>query len=537
MLLIPLLHIIGIGDKEGAADSITRWISRGFDLLGLPLNLPMVLAAFVVLASIQALLLFGQSVLGTSLVQDYIRSLRNDLFRGMAMAPPSHLSKRRASDLLHLTAHDINQVGAGTQQAFNLVRDLLISLVFVGLSFTISVPLSLLALLSGLILVVLLRPLNRTSQQTGQRLRNRMEALTADVSDLLSGLKLVKAFGRECTAIERFRERNDETWSEQIGFVKARSGTQVFSQIGSAITMALFVFVASKGLMIPASEYLVMILLFSRLLPRVSALQQSWQFICHSQSSLDAIQNALTELSAHQEAPLKFSEPPLQLRKKITFSEVTFRYAPGLEPAVRSLKFEIPAGQITAVLGPSGSGKTTMADLIAGLLSPETGSISVDGRPLDRFLVPRWRRSIGYVPQESYLFHESIRSNLLWARPEASEDELWDALRLAGAERFVSRLDRGLDTVVRDRGGRLSGGERQRVALARALLIRPTLLLLDEATSEVDRKSQERILDSVAGLKGKMTVVIIAHHAPVEGIADQVLVMEQGSVRVSKLVH
>jgi ATP-binding cassette subfamily C protein len=126
---------------------------------------------------------------------------------------------------------------------------------------------------------------------------------------------------------------------------------------------------------------------------------------------------------------------------------------------------------------------------------------------------------------------------LLWARPDASEDELWEALRLAGAGRFVSRLDRGIDTVVRDRGGRLSGGERQRIALARALLIRPTLLLLDEATSEVDQKSQQRILDSVAGLRGKMTIVIIAHHAPVEGIADQVLLMDQGTARVRKPVH
>ncbi|MFZ0430050.1 MAG: ABC transporter transmembrane domain-containing protein, partial [Acidobacteriota bacterium] len=164
LLLVPLLQIIGIGQTGGTTGSIARWIGRGFASLGLPLDLPLILAAFVVLMTVQAFFLFGQSVLGTSLVQSFLRSIRNNLFRSVATAPLSQLRGRRASDLLHLMTHDVTQIGIGSQRAMNLVRDLILSLVFVVLSLAISVPLCLLALLCGGVLLALLRPLNRISE-------------------------------------------------------------------------------------------------------------------------------------------------------------------------------------------------------------------------------------------------------------------------------------------------------------------------------------------------------------------------------------
>ena len=198
--------------------------------------------------------------------------------------------------------------------------------------------------------------------------------------------------------------------------------------------------------------------------------------------------------------------------------------------ALRKIDLVIPAHKTIAIVGPSGSGKTTLADLILGLLSPIEGTIFIDERPLRGEWVHNWRSSIGYVPQETFLFHDTVRGNLLWAKRDATEEELWKALELAAAEAFVSALPNGLDTVLGDRGIRLSGGERQRIALARALLRKPTLLLLDEATSSLDTENEQRIQDAIEGLHGELTMVVIAHRLSTIRRADSIVVLDRGQV-------
>jgi ATP-binding cassette subfamily C protein len=163
-----------------------------------------------------------------------------------------------------------------------------------------------------------------------------------------------------------------------------------------------------------------------------------------------------------------------------------------------------------------------------GLLVPDTGRVLVDDVPVGAERVRSWRTSIGYVAQETFLFHDTVRANLLWARPEADDKEIWWTLRLAAAEGFVSGLPEGLETVLGDRGVRLSGGERQRIALARALLREPSLLILDEATSALDSENERRIQNAIDALRGQMTILIITHRLSTVHGADVIHVLEQG---------
>ena len=222
---------------------------------------------------------------------------------------------------------------------------------------------------------------------------------------------------------------------------------------------------------------------------------------------------------------------PLRLNREILLSSVSFRYDKNSEIwALRDVDLVMPVRGITSIVGPSGAGKSTMADLILGLLFPEQGTISIDGKPLTGELLHRWRRSVGYVPQDTFLFHDTIRANLLWALPDAKDADLWLALRLAAAYQFVSRIPEGLDAVVGDRGVRLSGGERQRIALARALLGKPSLLLLDEATSSIDTESERRIQEVLNKLRGELTMVIITHRPSTIRRADRIVVLDNGRV-------
>jgi ATP-binding cassette subfamily C protein len=221
----------------------------------------------------------------------------------------------------------------------------------------------------------------------------------------------------------------------------------------------------------------------------------------------------------------------LSLATGLNIRDVSFGY--GDDPTrtvVTGITFGLPAGKVTALIGPSGSGKSTIADMLLGLLEPTAGKMLVDGVEIDAGNRRRWRDQVAYVPQDVFLLHDTIAANLRLAAPQASDDDLWTALRSAHAGEFVERLDLGLGTVVGDRGVRLSGGERQRIALARALLRKPSLLILDEATSALDWQNQSLIARSIDGLRGTMTILTIAHRPSMIAFADWVVAMENGRI-------
>jgi ATP-binding cassette subfamily C protein len=185
---------------------------------------------------------------------------------------------------------------------------------------------------------------------------------------------------------------------------------------------------------------------------------------------------------------------------------------------------------MTAIVGKSGAGKSTMVDVLMGFLRPTGGQITIDGLVLDDELLLQWRQSFGYVSQDPFLFHATVRENLMLADKDASEQQLWEALHFAAADNFVSRLPEGLDTVIGDRGIRLSGGERQRLVLARAVLHHPSVLILDEATSALDGEHEAAIQAALERMKGQMTLIVIAHRLSTIRHADQIVVLDQGEV-------
>jgi len=220
----------------------------------------------------------------------------------------------------------------------------------------------------------------------------------------------------------------------------------------------------------------------------------------------------------------------LHYGRELRLENVSYAYTTGSGKAVNDISLSIPVGRTTALVGASGAGKSTLADVLIGLLRPQNGRVLVDGRPLTDDDLPAWRRSIGYVPQESFLLHDTVRANLLWARPGATDDEIWKALERAAAADFLRNGRDGLDTIVGDRGVRVSGGERQRLALARALLTNPALLVLDEATSALDSLNEQQILSAVRDLRGSVTTVIVTHRLSAIRHADVIHVLEEGRV-------
>src|SRR5581483_8592383 len=225
---------------------------------------------------------------------------------------------------------------------------------------------------------------------------------------------------------------------------------------------------------------------------------------------------------------------PLPLLEELRVENVTLRYPTRDEPALRAVSFVVSSGESIGIVAPTGQGKSTLLDVLTGMLEPQAGVVTIDGVPLGECR-DAWQRSIGYVPQDVYLVDDTLRANVAlgWSGHEIDDDRVGEVVGLAGLDDVVARLPQGLDTLVGERGVRLSGGQRQRVGLARALYTRPTVLVLDEATSNLDQRTEQRIVETLAKLRGGMTMITVTHRLASVRDCDRLFYVEEGRVRAA----
>jgi ATP-binding cassette subfamily C protein len=349
-------------------------------------------------------------------------------------------------------------------------------------------------------------------------------------------MKMAKGYGAEARHAEHFARLSSDLAARSRQANDASLQTRQWVTVGSAVVLALIVYVAQGVMAMSPAALLLLIFLFARLVPRVTSLYERAQILALELPAFESVLKAEEDcLAAAEHEPRTRS--PISLRHHIQCLDVTFGYRDDEAPALQEVNLRIAAHSTTAIVGPSGAGKSTLADLLMGLVTPGAGSILIDGQALTPEMLGEWRRQIGYVSQDTFLFHDTVRANLLWANPSAADSEVWSALTQAAAADFVRALPQGLDSIVGDRGVLLSGGERQRLSLARALLRHPEVLILDEATSSLDSENERRIQDAIDTLHQQMTIVVITHRLSTIRNADLIYVLDRGRVVESGTWH
>ena len=457
--------------------------------------------------------------------------LRGRLYAATAEASWAFLVRRRSSDLLHLLTHDVSRAGQGALHVLQGSVGVTFVLAQTALAAAISPPVAFAMLLVGAALLVAAGPLMGRSRELGDRLTAGGRSAHAGMTEFLGGLKLAKSEGTEGRHVRDFTRAFAALRRRQLDFARTAAAARTIFNLGAVAALAAMVWIGARYAGLNTPELAVMALIAVRVLPALLRLQQDAQQFAHT---LPAWENAVaTEAALRRaaEAPAPPGAAPLPLARKLAVRGVTFAYPAAMErPALDGVSLDVPAHSLVAVTGPSGAGKTTLADLLLGLIEPDAGELRVDGVALRGPARRRWRRSVAYVPQDPHLFHETLRANLLRARPDATDAELRRSLRQAAADGFVAALPEGLDTVAGDRGGRLSGGQRQRIVLARALLREPALLLLDEATGQLDADTERRLLETLRSLRSRTTIVAVTHRPAVLEAADRVVRLEAGRV-------
>ncbi|MEV6590075.1 ABC transporter ATP-binding protein [Streptomyces acidicola] len=384
-------------------------------------------------------------------------------------------------------------------------------------------------LVAGTVLGVIVPRINRASREA----QNAVGAMGASLERILGSLRTIKASGAEHREEQRIHEAAEESWRQSVRAAKwsAAAGNTA----GLSMQIAFITVLAVGGGRVATGAIdvgtLVAFLLFVFYL--MSPIQQVVGALTQYQTGAAA----LARIQEAQRLPAEPASRPAPLPSPgaepaaLAFEDVRFRYAEDLPYVHHGVTFAVPAQGMTAFVGPSGAGKTTVFSLIERFYDPEAGVITLDGRDVTDWELPRLRSAIGYVEQDAPVLSGSLRDNLLLGNPEADEAELTRVLKTTRLDGLVAKLPQGLETLVGHRGTKLSGGERQRVAIARALLRRPRLLLLDEATSQLDAVNEAALRDTVADVSRTTTVLVVAHRLSTVTMADRIVVMDAGRVR------
>lgn len=413
-----------------------------------------------------------------------------------------------------------------------IVSDFLIILGLLFLLISLSPTLTLVALFSLAIVTLFLRRLINRVQVHGRQTANHIEKFSSIVTEIISGIRVVKGFNAEPRELERTKQSLQERYKAELAAYKYNSAVHPLTETAGISVLLLLLAVGLTLLRGTQDATLPFLLTYTlallRILPKVSHINGMRSQLSLLSGSLEAIQNFLSRTAElHLPDGTQLYEG---IRSSVVFENVTFTFPSNSEPALKEVSFEIKKGTTTAIVGSSGSGKSTLADLVMRFHDPSIGNIKIDGINLREFRISSWRQSIAMVSQDTFLFNTSVRENIAYGSPKATDTQIIEAAKQAYAYEFIQDLPDGFDTVLGDRGTRLSGGQRQRIAIARAILRDPDILILDEATSALDTNSERIVQKALEKVSCDRTVLVIAHRLSTIEKADNIVVLCNGSV-------
>jgi ATP-binding cassette, subfamily B, multidrug efflux pump len=476
-------------------------------------------------------LTYMAAYLMAGIIQRTMRRMRAEVEHKLHRLPLSYVDRQQSGDLLSRVTNDIDNIAQSLQQTLNqLVTQSLTLVGVLAMMIWISPVLALVAVVSVPISVLTMRAIAQRSKVRFIAQWRHTGELNAQVEEAFTGHAIVKAFGRQREVEQRFRETNDEMY-------EASFGAQFVSGVIQPAMMFLgnlnYVIIAVVGGLKVTSGALTIgdvqaVLQYTRQFQM--PLTQMAAMVNLLQSGVASAERVFELLDAEEERPDGDAEPlggtP---RGRVAFEDVSFSYNPD-RPLITDLSLVAEPGQTVAIVGPTGAGKTTLVNLVMRFYELDAGRITLDGRDIAAMPRRDLRNATGMVLQDTWLFGGTIRDNIAYGRPGATEDEIRQAARATYVDRFVHSLPDGYDTVIDDEGTNLSAGEKQLVTIARAFLSDPAILILDEATSSVDTRTEVLIQEAMAALRSQRTSFVIAHRLSTIRDADVILVMEAGRI-------
>lgn len=486
--------------------------------------------AIVLLFIIKGIFGFLQSYLMSDIGQRIVRDIKAKLYAKFQELSLDYFTHKRGGEMISRITNDAKVVeNAVSYGSTDLVYQGLQVVIFFSLTIIIYPKFVVFILPPLAILGLLISKVGRKLRKLSKSSQEKSADINSVLYETIIGARIVKAFNMEDYEIRKFNKINNDSYRISMKSIKRTLLLSPATEILGCLAGVTVFFLGGKEVIAGKISFGVFGLFIGSLLSTIRPFKKISQVHSLNQQAVAASERIYEVLDA---SPSVVELPAaLELKKfnsKVTFENVWFSYADN--QVLKGINMDIPYGSMLAIVGPSGTGKTTLLDLIPRFYDPCQGRILIDGIDIKEISLKSLRRQIGIVTQETILFNDSIRANIAYGKPGATDQEIEEAARQANAHDFIMHLSSGYDTIIGDRGMRISGGERQRIAIARALLKNPSILILDEATSQLDSHSEKIVQEALDRLIQGRTVFVIAHRLSTVRNAHKIVVMDKGVI-------
>jgi ATP-binding cassette subfamily C protein len=533
LLVAGTIEIIGIGallpllnmfiEKESAPSTLSVVISRFFDFFNIEQSFFNLLMIIVITITAKALIVWQAMKLVAYAAADITQDMRLDLIGALIKARWEYFSSLPIGHSANAIATEAEHAGQYFLLIGKTIATLIQAVFYIIIALMVDWKISLSAIVIGITAAFLFKFLIKAARQAGGHITQSLKDLLARLNESLSGVKPLKSMGQEQHFLDLLENDVDSLTIAKKKQASSNLLLHTFHEPLLVIFIAAGLYWAYQYAAYPFTELLLIAFLFNRIISQTNLVQSHYQNAVNRESAVHSLLAAINQAEENAEIMTGTGTP--DFKQAIKLDNLTLSY--GDNVIVENLNETIQFGQITTIFGPSGIGKSTLLDAILGLISPTKGAVLIDGKDLAEIDIQKWRHQIGYVPQDTFLFHDTIFKNVTLGDKDISREDVIAALKKARAWDFIAAIDDGLDHVVGERGGKLSGGQKQRIALARALVRQPHLLILDEATTGLDKESEDAIFEALQQMLPDITIIMISHDLKILDIADNIIKLEK----------
>jgi ABC-type multidrug transport system fused ATPase/permease subunit len=491
-------------------------------------------AIFVLIALLGALASYIDNYYTASVGQWVAHDLRLRTYHHLQRLSLGYYDTHQSGALLSTITTDIQTIqGFASSSTLNILIDLLTIILMLGLMFWLNWDFTLIAVALTPVLLFFVFRFKKAVKKATHQVRNEQAEMVAVVQQGLESVQVIKAFGRQDLEQEALRRVSQSTVDAALSARRIKSLLSPIVTIAVALCTAMVLWRGAALVLagtMTVGALTVYLAYLTKFFKPVKDLATTTNAIAQAAVGVDRVRAILETDTILPERP--DAAEPQSLKGNVAFEHVAFGYN-GDTPVLKDVSFSIDPGQLVGIVGPTGSGKSTVVSLIPRFYDPSQGTVKIDGRDVRDYKINALREHIGYVLQDTVLFHGTILDNIAFGRPEATREEIVEAAKLANADEFIARMAKGYDTMVGERGSTLSGGQRQRIGIARVMVRNSPILLMDEPTAALDSESEKLVIEAMERLMKGRTVITIAHRLSTIRDADKIIVIDQGAVAES----